>query len=397
LFAILGALVVITLAAVAFVVLRGGDDPEEEQVTLVAVTEAGADPWTANMDTGNEDLESVDIVLGDVPSLDGDVGPLGISIDGDVAGLFGGQRDTVACDKEALVGELTDDADKETAFAGVQSIDTGDLEDFIEGLTAVILRFDVRLADHGYVDGEANRYEAVLEKGTAVLVDSDGVPRVRCASGSPLVAARSTADSETFRGEQWSGFGENRIVVINGTDVGQAFVLIDNGDEDVFNRPVGSAGDEDDVADADVACSLNPDSVACSGGPDESTTTTEPVLGTGDVQFTLRWDSTSDLDLAVTDPAGSLINFASRTSPSGGSLDVDANANCGEENPPVENIFWPPGTAPAGTYTIEVTLYSDCENGPQQFELSALIGGQTVTETDTLSTDGETRTFTFTL
>jgi hypothetical protein len=403
LFAILGALVVIVLAAVAFLVLRG-DDPAEDEVTLVAVTDAGADPWTDNLDTGNDALDRLDIVLGDVPALDGEVDALGITVAGSEAGLFGGVRDTVACDRDELAAQLGDD-DKSAAFADVQGIETGELGGFIAALTAVMLRQDVRLADHGFVDGEAERFEAVLEKGTAVLVDADGVPRARCASGSPLVAARATGDAETFRGTQWPGFGENRIVVIDGADVGEAFVLIDNDTEDVFNRPVGSAGDDDTDADPDVACGLNPDSATCLGGtepepepgPDDSTTTTEPVLGTGDVQFTLRWDSSSDLDLAVTDPTGALIDFQNPTSPSGGSLDVDANASCREEDTPVENIFWPSGTAPAGTFTVEVRMYDDCDNGPQEFELRALIGGQTLTEADTLGADSETRTFTFTL
>jgi hypothetical protein len=396
---------VIILAAVAFFVLLGDDPAEADEVDLVAVTSEGSDPWTDNFDAANSGLERLDIVLDGVPSLGDESDELGVLMAGDDAGLFGGMRGTTGCDADGLAGQLTDDEDKAAAFAEVQGIDAGELADYIGALTAVILRYDVRLADHGFVDAEARRFEAVLEKGTAVLVDSGGVPRVRCASGSPLVAGRAVGSSETFRGERWDGFDETQIVVVNGVDVGEAFVLIDNGDEDVFLRPVGTVGDDDGDADPDVACSLNPDSAACLGGaepepvpdPDESTTTTEPVLGTGDVQFTLRWDSTSDLDIAVTDPTGFLINFLNTVSPSGGELDVDANASCREENPPVENVFWPPGAAPAGTYTIEVKLYDDCDNGPQEFELSALIGGQTVIESDTLTEDGETRSYTFSL
>lgn len=52
------------------------------------------------------------------------------------------------------------------------------------------------------------------------------------------------------------------------------------------------------------------------------------VLGTGDVQVTLRWVGTNDLDLHVTDPAGETIYFGNRSSGSDGQLDVDSNAGC---------------------------------------------------------------------
>jgi hypothetical protein len=85
-------------------------------------------------------------------------------------------------------------------------------------------------------------------------------------------------------------------------------------------------------------------------------------LGTGDVQVTLIWNTTDDLDLWVIDPEGVQIYFNRKTSPSGGELDVDANAGCGANVTitPVENIFWPTGGAPIGTYTVKVHYFSNC-------------------------------------
>ena len=95
--------------------------------------------------------------------------------------------------------------------------------------------------------------------------------------------------------------------------------------------------------------------------PDESVSIVEPVLKTGDIQVTLRWDTSDDLDLIVVDPAGSIIDFGSPTSPSGGQLDVDANGFCQTQNfAPVENIFWPTGGAPDGDYLAYVTLAIPC-------------------------------------
>ena len=382
----------------------GGDDDEpvaDDRVTLESISDVGANPWTDNLDSENPDLERIEVLLDDVPSVDeDDFDGLGVPIDGDEGGLFGGLRGEIACDKDEIAGQLTDDDDKSAAFAEVQGIDAGDVEDFIGDLTGVLVRKDVRLADHGFVDGQAERFEAVLERGTSVLVDDEGVPRVRCASGSPLVAARSTGETEDFGGAEWPGFDKNRVIVIEPSDAGDAFVLVDNDNEDVFNRPVGSAGDDDTDADPEVACAVNPDSLACLLGGEpvdpNDPTTTEPELGTGDVQFTLRWDSGADMDIAVTDPTGARIDFSNRTAPTGGELDVDANASCNADAP-VENVFWPPGTAPVGTYTVEVTLFNSCDLGPQAFELSAVLGGQSQTETGTLNTDREVQTFTFTL
>ena len=87
----------------------------------------------------------------------------------------------------------------------------------------------------------------------------------------------------------------------------------------------------------------------------------EPILQTGDVQVTLRWNTSDDLDLIVVDPAGSIIDFGSPTSPSGGQLDVDANGFCQTQSfSPVENIFWPIGEAPDGEYLAYVTLAIPC-------------------------------------
>ncbi|MEM7794332.1 MAG: hypothetical protein AAF579_07740 [Cyanobacteria bacterium P01_C01_bin.118] len=87
----------------------------------------------------------------------------------------------------------------------------------------------------------------------------------------------------------------------------------------------------------------------------------EPVLQTGDIQVTLRWDTNDDLDLIVVDPAGSIIDFGSPTAPSGGQLDVDANGFCQTQSfTPVENIFWPTGEAPDGEYLAYVTLAIPC-------------------------------------
>ncbi|MGD1948113.1 MAG: hypothetical protein ACFB14_00500 [Leptolyngbyaceae cyanobacterium] len=100
----------------------------------------------------------------------------------------------------------------------------------------------------------------------------------------------------------------------------------------------------------------------CSAPSDRtSERTAEPVLQTGDVQVTLRWNTNDDLDLIVVDPAGNIVDFGSPASPSGGQLDVDANGFCQTQSfAPVENIFWPTGSAPDGEYLAYVALAIPC-------------------------------------
>lgn len=122
----------------------------------------------------------------------------------------------------------------------------------------------------------------------------------------------------------------------------------------------------------------------------------EPQLGTGDIQVTLRWTSVDDLDLAVIDPSGDIVAYFSPSIPSGGQLDVDANAACSEGNTsPIENIFWPTGEAPQGEYTIEVNLFTRCapSSEPIPFSLRVLSQGTVNNYEGTVSDASPTETF----
>jgi len=86
-------------------------------------------------------------------------------------------------------------------------------------------------------------------------------------------------------------------------------------------------------------------------------------IPSGEVQVSVSWDALTDVDLHVTDPAGEEIYFSHKTSASGGSLDLDANAACSINDPLVNNesIHWPEGSAPTGSYLPEVNYWSSCE------------------------------------
>ena len=108
-------------------------------------------------------------------------------------------------------------------------------------------------------------------------------------------------------------------------------------------------------------------------------------LGTGDVQITLRWQNTADLDLHVVTPMvepngqREQIWFNHRDNTrSGGRLDVDANSACASVMPnPVENVFWPPGRAPRGEYQVYVHYFQECNrSGPTNYEVTIHRSGQ---------------------
>ena len=75
-------------------------------------------------------------------------------------------------------------------------------------------------------------------------------------------------------------------------------------------------------------------------------------LGTGALQVSLSWNTPTDQDLWVTDPSGTKIYYANKTSPTQGQLDRDDIDGYGPEN-----IFWL-SNAPDGVYKVQVNDYN---------------------------------------
>jgi Domain of unknown function (DUF6777) len=248
-----------------------------------------------------------------------------------------------------------------------------DVPTYVEGLTAVRLRYDTRVTNHGYRDGEANAFQSLLQAGTAVLVDDTGVPRVKCNCGNPLgeptVLSESGGEVGTVEDiaenpdTAWDGLDPAQAVSVQpGEQAVESVTLIDLDNGGLLERPVGSDG----ASKTDV--------------------------GTGDVQITLEWASDSDLDLHVIEPDGTEIDYTNPgPSSTGGQLDVDSNIEC-ENDGGVENVFWPVSGAPSGDFHINVHGYqlsredgSDCGGG--DFTLTIKVGGETRTETGTVGQD----------
>jgi len=381
LFIALAILVVLAVGAAAFFLLQ----PEDEGVEIVLepIGMVQEDDFAGNLDVGDAAGAATSAAALDPntvpdPRTEDVSTPLsGRVVQGADPAVYGGSRDTQVCDVQQLVAFLTDpaNADKAEAWAGVVGVGVDEIQTYIGGLTAVRLRYDTRVTNHGFNDGEATPFQSLLQAGTAVLVDNTGVPRVKCNCGNPLsepeglgdVSESDAVDLDAVAqnpDEAWEGLDPAQAVKVEpGSDV-EEITLVDFETTDLIERPVGSDG------------------------------VSQPDTGTGDVQVKLEWASDSDLDLHVTEPDGTEIDYIN-TGPTatGGRLDVDSNVEC-ENDGGVENVFWPVGEAPSGSYTVTVVGFrlsrddgSDCGGG--DFTLTITVEGVEQVLTGTVGQDEE--------
>lgn len=96
----------------------------------------------------------------------------------------------------------------------------------------------------------------------------------------------------------------------------------------------------------------------------------------GTIEIALIWENTNDLDLHVIDPNGERVWFSNKRSRSGGELDVDRNAGCGNlTNTPVEHVVWTSASPPEGTYEVCVHHFQTCGvYKPTPYRLEMKVG-----------------------
>ncbi|MEV7868232.1 DUF6777 domain-containing protein [Streptomyces sp. NPDC088124] len=167
------------------------------------------------------------------------------ALPGSTPGLYGGSP-SASCDVERQVALLAGDPAKARAFARGAALGGRSVPDFLRGLTPVVVRADVRVTAHGYRDGTATDFQSVLQAGTAVMVDGYGMPRVRCAGGSPLGAPVAAQGSVSYQGEPWRGYAADRVVVITRAPRPlDALVIVDLLGHAWAERRIGTDGGED--------------------------------------------------------------------------------------------------------------------------------------------------------
>lgn len=170
---------------------------------------------------------------------------------------------------EKQIKALTAEPDKNNAFAGVLGIDPTDVPAYLRALTPVQLRLDTRVTNHGFRDGSATSYQAVLQAGTAVLVDDRGVPRVRCACGNPLLEPVPLKGSPEVKGEPWPGYRSSNVVVVEPAPrVVKKFVMYDPKSGNWFTRDAGDTGGDDKKTKPPAEHTPSP----CPSGPEGKST-----------------------------------------------------------------------------------------------------------------------------
>ncbi|MEV6104821.1 DUF6777 domain-containing protein [Streptomyces sp. NPDC051940] len=206
-----------TIAAGAAVValvlvfsLGGGGGGGGGEVFMQAANAQGQDPFTPSTTTESGE-SSVPTTAPDTQTGDSDRVR---TVDGAADGLYGGTAQQASCDVEKQVGFLTANKDKQRAFAGVLGLQQEQVPAYLRSLTPVQLRADTRVTNHGYQNGQATSYQAILQAGTAVLVDARGVPRVRCACGNPLTPPVAVEGTTQRQGKEWSGFKSSNVVAV---------------------------------------------------------------------------------------------------------------------------------------------------------------------------------------
>ena len=171
--------VLLALTSAVFLAGCGDDDSGGEKgqtVRFQKPTDAGPDPFVKKADVrGSKRVE---------------VG----------SGPFGGTGSDLVCDRELLIRSLVARPERLAEWARVLDVEPSGraVARYIRSLKAVTLTRDTRVTNHSFVDGAAVGYQAILQAGTAVLVDEDGVPVARCRCGNPLLKPIFVEVAECF-------------------------------------------------------------------------------------------------------------------------------------------------------------------------------------------------------
>ena len=168
------------LACIALVACGGGDDDDgateaadAQTITFQEPEDPGEDPFTPPADVeGDETVE--------------------------VSQPFGGSGSNRVCDRDKLIKFLEENPEVMAEWARVLDLqpEIGAVKKYIAKLHPVTLTRDTQVTNHALTNGRAVPFQAILQAGTAVLVDEYGVPVVRCYCGNPLGPAVFTPEAK---------------------------------------------------------------------------------------------------------------------------------------------------------------------------------------------------------
>lgn len=193
----------------------------ETTVRLTAANDAGTAPFASSIATV-DDATAVSFH----PHLDGlattsDGGDLNrldlTTVPGDRPGLYGSAT-TAVCDVTFLAETLGEAQPVVVPWAAAYGIDSADVADVLDQLTPLVIGHDIAVTAYDLDGDRAISHQAILQSGTAVLVDRHGQPRVHCASGSPLSEPTTAGGVVVLDGLAWPAFSSAQVLVVTRTD-----------------------------------------------------------------------------------------------------------------------------------------------------------------------------------
>jgi hypothetical protein len=174
--ALTGAVLVALVVVVVIAVGGGSDDTTPageanlQTVSFQEPEDPGPDPFTQPADVEGD--EEVDLRA----SGSGSQQP------------FGGSGSNRVCDRDKLIRFLRRNPERMREWARVLGLRPTfrAVKKYIAKLHPVTLTRDTQVTNHAFKNGRAVPFQAILQAGTAVLVDKYGTPVVRCYCGNPL-------------------------------------------------------------------------------------------------------------------------------------------------------------------------------------------------------------------
>ncbi|MFB7614850.1 DUF6777 domain-containing protein [Kitasatospora sp. NPDC056181] len=223
--------------------------PAANEVALQTPSDQGPAPFTQSVETTGvtapQPTSAAPASPGGSTKTTAAASPTGIhSVQGSSAGLYAGSMSKPACDVDRLIS-MTSTGDTGRAWASAQGISQADIPAYLRSLTSAYLRVDTRVTNHAYKGGASVAYQSVLQAGTSVLVDAQGVPRVRCACGNPLGPPTLVTDAK-YTGTSWAGFHPSTlVVVVPAPQPVKEFILVNVSTGGWFARVTGQVKVED--------------------------------------------------------------------------------------------------------------------------------------------------------
>jgi hypothetical protein len=240
------AVVVGVLAGAVAVVVLLPNGSSAEAVTLERADRAGDDPFTESVQTEAVpaiEQPAVDAASAARTDMSRDDTTAVLVTSGTEPGLYGGSGDVRVCDADQLVAYLAEHPDKAAAWGSVLGVTPEGIGDYVASLTPVVLLSDTVVTNHGFENGKATELTSVLQAGTAVMVDDQGVPRVKCNCGNPLTPPQVVpSDDWDMSGDAWDGYDPASVTGVVGGDAVTEFTMCDLITGETYTVPVGSAG-----------------------------------------------------------------------------------------------------------------------------------------------------------